>query len=81
MKNIDESVLKYVPAKLRKNVVWADKWKCEDCPEARNLNYYCIAFEFPEEENKGETCYNCVGIADIKWYCKEVLKGRRGFDW
>ena len=80
---IDKSILKYIPKQLQKNVVWADKWKNEDTGKGF---YYCIAFEFDgepsnEDGKNGYTCYNCIGVDDIKWYCKQVLNGRRGCDW
>jgi hypothetical protein len=83
---IDKSVLQYIPKKLHKNIVHIDKWKCEEIGESPNLYYYCIAFEFKGEPanidgENGYTCYNCIGIEDIKWYCKQVLNGRRGCDW
>lgn len=74
-KDIDKKVLPYIPKTLLPHLVWADIFK-GDGYNGNEVNYYCIAFEFDDGQ---EVQHNCIGVADIKWYCSEVLKGRREF--
>lgn len=74
MKN--QHLLKYIPKELHKHILGdIDVWKND------GEHYNCISVCFDLLDNDGEqTGFVAHGIVELKWACKEVVKGRRGGD-
>lgn len=75
MKDIDKSILKYIPKTLHAHIVACGKWK------DTYANYTCYEVIFDESFNDkhGEgTMFIAHNIAELKWACEKVLNGARG---
>lgn len=75
MKDIDKSVLKYIPKSLHPYIVACGKWK------DTYANYTCYEVIFDENFNDeyGEgTMFIAHNVEELRWACKQVIKGARG---
>jgi hypothetical protein len=74
-KEIDESVLKYIPKTLQAHVIACGKWK-DTC-----ANYTCydvLLDDTYNDEHGDNTSFIAHNVAELKWACKKILEGWRG---
>lgn len=75
MKQIDESVLKYIPKILCSHVVACGKWK----DTYASYTCYDVIFDESFNDEHGEnTSFIAHGINELRWACKKVMEGWRG---
>lgn len=67
MKNCEENVMKYLPKRYRKYIVWAEK--CHNSCD--NSNVYFVTIEVNGKEYESE---NADTIDEMRWNFKETIK-------